>query len=362
VSKPDAPDPWIELFGAQASDATGPDYGESIKPVLAALDGEAAANPNELIRLIAIAQLDNANKQASLNRSFTVREVKRAVDTWRAAAVNCPPVPLTFWDKQAKRTVKKAGAMPGPLDTASVLNQVWATDMKGGYAASFQRAISTSDAFDLFIGPEPMRQPKAAAVLATLLVRMRPVFTRSAAFKVSRDYRELDYLYKRKPLSEEARWQVLKAVALIGILLDQLGLQHKIFMKDSTYQVGRLLALADSLHFQYSKWVRTSDEKRKSGKVDAPSELLGNSLFNFALDNPVAALARLAERIRPYKGWADTYSGESAGLVHWFVRQMGECERQLDATGLPKRMEDIHKAQLLLGYLADHPKTETENE
>jgi hypothetical protein len=132
-------------------------------------------------------------------------------------------------------------------------------------------------------------------------------------------------------------------------------------MKDSIYQVGRLLALADSLHFQYCKWVRTSDDKRKSGKVDAPSELLGNSLFNFALDNPVAALARLAERIRPYKGWADTYSGESAGLVHWFVRQLGECERQLDATGLPTRMEDIHKAQLLLGYLADHSKTETES-
>ena len=131
-------------------------------------------------------------------------------------------------------------------------------------------------------------------------------------------------------------------------------------MEDSTYQIGRLLTLADSLHFQYCKWVRTSEEKRKSGKIDTPSELLGNSLFNFALDNPVAALARLAERIRPYKGWADTYSGEDAGLVRWFVRQMGECERQLDTIDLPDRMEDIHKAQLLLGYLADHPKTETE--
>ncbi len=359
--KPDAPDPWVELFGAQASDATSPDYGESTKPVLAALDGEAVANPNELVRLIAIAQLDNANKQASLNRSFTVRDVKRAVDAWRAAAVNCPPVPLTFWNEQANRTVEKTRAMPGPLDIASVLNQVWAADTKGGYAASFQRAFSVSDAFDLFIGPELIRQPKAAAALATLLVRMRPVFTRGATFKVTRDYRELDFLRKRQPLSEDARWQVLKAVALIGILLDQLGHQHKTFMKDSIYQVGRLLALADSLHFQYCKWVRTSDDKRKSGKVDAPSELLGNSLFNFALDNPVAALARLAERIRPYKGWADTYSGESAGLVHWFGRQMGECERQLDATALPVRMEDIHKAQLLLGYLADHPKTETES-
>ena len=132
-------------------------------------------------------------------------------------------------------------------------------------------------------------------------------------------------------------------------------------MEDSIYQIGRLLALADSLHFQYCKWVRTSDNNRKSGKVDAPSELLGNALFNFALDNPVVALARLAERIRPYKGWADTYSDESSGLVRWFVLQMGECERHLDVTKLPPRMEDIHKAQLLLGYLADHPKTKTED-
>jgi len=130
-------------------------------------------------------------------------------------------------------------------------------------------------------------------------------------------------------------------------------------MKEPIYQVGRLLALADSLHFQYCKWVRTSEEKRRANKVAAPSELLGNALFNAALDNPVVALARLAERIRPYKGWADTYSGEDAGLVHWFVRQMAECEKQIDdLSGLPKRMEDMHKAQLLLGYLADNPKSE----
>ena len=116
---------------------------------------------------------------------------------------------------------------------------------------------------------------------------------------------------------------------LTGIFLHQLNQHHEAFMKDSIYQVGRLLALADSLHFQYSKWVRTSDEKRKSGKVDAPSNCLGTHLFNFALDNPVAALARLAERIRPYKGWADTYSGESARLVHWFVRQIATVNANL---------------------------------
>ena len=57
-------------------------------------------------------------------------------------------------------------------------------------------------------------------------------------------------------------------------------------MKDTIYQVGRLLAIADSLHFQYCKWVRTSDEKRKQGKVDAPGELLGNALFTSAMTIP----------------------------------------------------------------------------
>ena len=217
---------------------------------------------------------------------------------------------------------------------------------------SFQRAISAADAYDVFVGPDAFREPKTRFALRALLTRMTIAFARTGLLKATGNF---------ESLSVQTRGQVLKAVALIGIFLRQLNQHHETFMKDSIYQVGRLLALADSLHFQYSKWVRTSDEKRKSGKVDAPSELLGNSLFNFALDNPVAALARLAERIRPCKGWADTYSGESARLVHWFVRQMSDCERQLDTTTLPVRMEDIHKAQLLLGYLADHPKTEAEN-
>ena len=69
-----------------------------------------------------------------------------------------------------------------------------------------------------------------------------------------------------------------------------------------------------------------------------------------------------AVRREPYKGWADTYTSEDAGLIRWFVRQMAECERQLDSANLPARMEDVHKAQLLLGYLADHPKSQAKEE
>jgi hypothetical protein len=131
-------------------------------------------------------------------------------------------------------------------------------------------------------------------------------------------------------------------------------------MNETIYNIGRLLALADSLHLQYCKFVRTSEEKRKAGKVNAPSELIGNALFNTALDQPVSALARLAERIKPYKGWADTYSGEDAGLIHWLNRQMAEVRKGIELEKLPPRTSDADKAKLLLGYLADHPKNETQ--
>ncbi|MBI3292012.1 MAG: hypothetical protein HYZ73_04295 [Elusimicrobia bacterium] len=131
-------------------------------------------------------------------------------------------------------------------------------------------------------------------------------------------------------------------------------------MTEPIYCVGRLLALADNLHFHYCKFVRTSEEKRKKGQVDAPTELLGNTLFNFALDSPVAALARLAERIRPYQGWATTYCGEEGCKNRWLLHLMAECERQIEVDTLQRLspLGDIHKAQLLLGYLADLPKSD----
>jgi hypothetical protein len=128
-------------------------------------------------------------------------------------------------------------------------------------------------------------------------------------------------------------------------------------MKDTIYQVGQLLALADNLHFHYCKWVRTPEKKRQQGKVDAPGELLGNAIFATALDDPKRALARLAERIKTYQGWPKTYSGEEDWKGRWLLRLMEDCERQLDLSTLPGRMQDVHKAQLLLGYLADLLKT-----
>jgi hypothetical protein len=352
---PDFAEALADLFGGEAQSFSDTDFAARTQPVLEALQGKLKTNPSLKVRLLALCSLDKGRKQISLHRQFRAQDVVRAAQAWKAGAANAPPVSIWFYDKQAKATVWKTHFVPNPLDVSSVVNRVWSSNPKAGFSCSFQRAVTAADAYDVFFADGPLSAEKTRLCLSLLLNRMSAVLARLGAVKNCGDWREW------ASLSDPVRWQCAKAVSLQGIFLDQLGHTKDNFMKDTIYQIGRLLALADSLHFHYCKWVRTPEEKRKQNKVEAPSELLGNSVFNYALDNPTGALARLAERIKPYKAWADTFDGEEAGLVHWFVRQMGESEKLCALDMLPKRMTDADKAKLLLGYLADYAKKESQS-
>jgi len=355
--EPSADDPYVDVFGETAEKFIGADYGEKTKPILETLDAREAKNPNALVRLFSIAEVDAANKQLRLNRSLTVHELNAAAKAWQSGAKNCPPVRLTTWDKDSKRRVEKLRIVPGPMDVAIVLNRVWKTDAKAGFSSYFLESLSRNDALDIFLAKPPLQTRRVRFGLNLLLVRMRSVFERAAVFKITRHSGELEWLEKRRPLSEDARRDVLKAVALAGIFLRILDQHYETFMKDSIYQIGQLLALADKLHFHYCKWVRTSQKDREKGKISAPTELLGNALFNAALDSPIRALDRLATRIQPYKGWATTYCGENAGTARWILARMSDCSRSItknfEQVRAMKHLDDVSKAQLLLGYLAD---------
>ena len=169
--EPNAPDPYVELFGNQAATYDAPDFAAAAHPVLAALEGKVAANPNLLIRLIAIAALDKANKQISLNRCFTVREVMEAARLWQAGAANCPPVTLPFFDKEAKKSLSMSRTVPSPLDIVSVLNKVWRSSSDGGFNSDFNRVASPSDAFDIFLAASQIREPKTRFAMRVILAR-----------------------------------------------------------------------------------------------------------------------------------------------------------------------------------------------
>ncbi len=334
-----------EMFGGEASSFSDADFEAIAQPVLEMLEGKVAANPNLNVRLLAFCPIDKAKKQISLNRSLPVRDVIRAARDWEAGARNVPQVSVWFYDKNTKQSVFRSHTVPCPLELASVVNRVWSADAKSGFSSTYQRALSVGDAYDVFLADAPLTRQKAGIALELLITRMGTVLIALGAAKTARE---------RNPLSEPVRWQSVKAIALLGIFLHQLGHQRKDFMQEPITQIGRLLALADSLHQQYCKHVR---------KGDSPSQLIGNALFNTALEQPVFALARLAERLTPYQAWARTFQSNDpeagVGLVKYFLGEIAACTATIRLDELPQRMTDADKAKLLLGYLADRPKTET---
>lgn len=337
-----------EMFGGETLTFSDADFAAKAQQVIEMLEGKVAANPDLNIRLLSFCSVDKGRKQISLNRRFRVADVIRAAKDWQAGARNAPEVSVWFYDKNAKQSVYRTLAIPCPLELASTVNRVWNTDAKAGFSSSFQRALSVSDAYDIFMAESPLSRPKAEAALRLLVRRMSLVLAGLGAVRTTRNWTDL---------SDIVRWQSLKAVALLGILLRHLDQQKATFMQEPITELGRLLALADSLHLQYCKHVR---------KGESPSQLIGNALFNTALEQPVFALARLAERLTPYQAWARTFRSNDpdagVGLVKYFLGGVASCTAAIKLEQLPARMSDADKAKLLLGYLADHSKKETPNQ
>lgn len=334
-----------EMFGGEASTFSDADFAAIARPVIESLKGKVAANPNLNVRLLSFCPIDKAKKQISLNRSIRVLGVIRAAKDWQAGARNVPDVSVWFYDKAARKSVFRSQTAPCPLELASTANRVWSSDLKVGFTSSFQRAMSAADAYDVFMADSPLARQKAERGLALLVQRMSAVLVALGAVRTSREW---------SSLSETVRWHSLKTIALFGILLRQLGHNKQTFMQEPITQIGRLLALADSLHQQYCKHVR---------KGESPSQLIGNALFNTALEQPVFALARLAERLTPYQAWARTFQSDDpnagVGLVKYFLGEIAACTAAIRIDELPTRMADTDKAKMLLGYLADNSKSET---
>jgi hypothetical protein len=345
-----------EMFGGEANSFSDADFAAIAQPVLEMLEGKVAANPNLNIRLLAFCPIDKAKKQISFNRSLRVRDVIQAAQDWEAGARNVPQVSVWFYDKNNKQSVFRSHTAPCPLELATVVNRVWSADAKSGFSSTYQRALSVGDAYDVFLAGAPIARQKARLTMELLITRMSSVLAALGRAKANRKWTDL---------GDVVRWQSVKAIALIGILLRQQNQQYSEFMKEPVYQLGQLLALADSLHQQYCKHVR-GDE--------TPSQLIGNALFNTALEQPVFALARLAERLAPYQAWAKTFKNTDpkvkSGWEKVLLKLLRDCASRfiedvdgivrIRADELPPRMTDLDKAKLLLGYLADiqNPKSE----
>ena len=343
-----------EMFGGETEAFSDAGFAARTQAVLNLFKAKLNTNPDLSVRLLALGAIDKGRKQASLNRTYRADAILKAAEEWNEAARNIPRITIRAWDKESKKFDSKTPRGASPVDLVSTINRVWSSASDGGFSCSPHRAFSVADAYDIFIPDAPvLAEQKTRLALSLLLSRMATVLAALGAVKTTRD---------EKYLSDTVRCQSLKTLSLIGLLLKKINPTDNTrikFMKEPLYQLGQMLALADSLHQQYCIHVRDNQ---------MPSQLIGNALFNTALEQPVFALARLAERLVPYQAWARTFDPPKGypkkyGWEKVILGKMRECTARFieDVNGtfrirtdeFPAHMTDEDKAKLLLGYLAD---------
>ncbi|MDM7999336.1 MAG: hypothetical protein QUS33_04880 [Dehalococcoidia bacterium] len=328
-----------------------------------AFRGVLREKPQAKLNLFLIREVSKGQAQVVLAESPAVKDVLEAAERWQQAVrENIPNVTIYL----PERTIggKKVAAVPNARPTATYPDQVvrllshqW---IRGGSEEQPVVGPGLAEVLTLMLRTKGKWEPTAHRLLGLLLERVSPLLI--GLFAAKHAYGPRITQGKREPLDDyprQSRETALHAVAVSGILLNALASRKEDYMKDAPYQIGQMLALADTLHKDYCTVVRHGE---------LPSSLIGTALMRRALDSPAGALAELSERIIEYVRWAkvaqisDEWKDENDQrriAVNEARKKLRQYQTLADALGkleLPTECDDLMKAQLLLGFLATPPE------
>jgi|WetSurMetagenome_2_1015567.scaffolds.fasta_scaffold00072_8 hypothetical protein len=308
-------------------------YEEKAASVIKAIEGTAGINDDSKIQILIMSRIDPGRKQVSYATFFTVKRVKDGFNEWMNGYKNTPSISLPFFREKGKCPEIDEPSCPSPSNVMKCLNTRWIRE--GSERVSIPTA-KINEVYDLYVGPQDKIQGIASKMLSKIITNSLHLLIGIGGALRKNDFK--DY-------GDDAKEQALLICSFLSILLYKLGHTKEDFMKDVPFNIGRLFALADSLHREYCVHVR---------KGQVPPQLIGNALMRTAMENPVQGLARLQERLIVYKAWADKAQGDGIGLTKWLLGEMGNVSNILAESeqGIPERSDDKQKAQILLGYLA----------
>ena len=360
-SMPKAPPLLARLFGngrssAEEDAATEARFEEYAKAALSGIKSlSQGVSPNTEIEVFAIKKADTARRKVVFYRNYSLGMLEKAVGEWLAGARNIPDIRFRKWPRLVKGEKAKKGTMPVssefcaplPLATVGLAYEVWSQDGNEKTEPKFRSAalyegVPVFDGLELFLGA-PAMTGLAQRMLSLLLQNSSGLC--AAAGNLS--HRPKDNVIA----NGRAASYLETALPLVGILLHKLNHPKETYMENAPYLIGRFLNLADGLH---AVWCRNVKEKDP-----LPPQLLGSSLFASFQINPVQAFAGASLRLKPYLDWAKTNQTKDAALSRWFVGEFGRISAAIVKNGIPSRLSDTDKAEMLLGYLASSGKSDS---
>ncbi|WP_028895150.1 hypothetical protein [Syntrophorhabdus aromaticivorans] len=368
--KPDLPVKTASYFGVGA-EITQSQFEVDSKTICDALRGIVQIKPKSKMNLFLIRKISDGQVQVALAEQPLVKEIIDSAERWQTGARNIPPVtmylPQAPWGKEKLPAVPDASPLaPYPDQVLRLLSKQWmrdgatpiGSDGKPQKAAQEVAGPGLADILAVMLRIEGKWKQTTQRMLDLIIRRIGPLLI--GIFAAQHAYGPRRVVGQHEPLYDyprESREVTLRAIATLGILLDALGLKKEAYMNDVPFQIGQIMALADTLHKDYCIVVR---------RGQMPNTLIGTSLMRRALDNPVGALADLSERMMEYLRWAKIAQASSEwpnddqrriaiNEARKRLRQYQPIADMLGTTDLPSDSDDIMKAQLLLGYLASPP-------
>lgn len=348
---PPEPPQMATVFGGHSESQAGhaSRFEDCAHNVTVALRGLMARNPDLDIRVFVLRKMDVARTRVSSHRRYSAQRLIDAAGQWQKGCRNLPRILIKQFVREAL-TEWLEPKTPFPMDVVWVLNTVWSRD---GQSAEGVKNLPAEDGISLLLEEGVSLQPVLRRALHGAAQNAVGLVLGLGQAHALGEVLSTPKKYARQPM-------ILPSI--LGFLLLKLNITTEEYMKSAPYLIGRLLSLADQLHYHYCVHVRNKPHT-PPGKLSIPPQLMGNALMPTALEEPVKAMALYCNRILPYHAWARTVSSkEAAGLARHFLSELGKvCDdlKMVPPSDMPKRCSDPDKAQMLVGYLARQEKSDS---
>jgi hypothetical protein len=318
------------------------------------------------VKFIVLRMVDKANRKVVYADTLTVANLYDAATTWTEGERNVPFwIILPIFKKGERQPQQMSPPHVAPLGLIAFSKQLY---IRGGTKLQKVVGMSAAETLRLFLDPITSVRSKAERLLRLILVRRISLLIGVAHVQ----HTPQSWTRRTETIKKFDCVEALRMVTVLGVLLNKLKRTKEVYMNDTAFKLGQLLATVDIVHAGYCADVR-------GGAV--PPSLLGNQVFAIAQATPAKALAALCRRWKPYDGWAKKATREpnradamiasnrkdeqqrgwdiKKALRH--AREMGPLAAELALALGNCCVNDVFRAELLLGYIAGLPKAQKED-
>lgn len=321
------------------------------------------------VRLTVLRKVDPANRKSVYSNTLTVSDIQKAANLWVQAEKNVPIwINLPVLKKGERIPTQIPPQHVAPLGLIAFSKQIF---LRCGTERHEVPGMPASEAFKFFL-QNPTNKNLSKMVLRLVISRRATLLTNVAHLAhTPNSWRHRKDTIREKNILVSLNRESLKTVTVLGLTLFKIGRKREVYMNDTAFKLGQLLAAADIVHAGYCADVRGGD---------IPPSLLGNQVFVMAQHAPAKALSTLCRRWKPYDGWAkktvrdlnriNTLTGSKNPIDKdrgWDIkkalrnaREMRTIAEELTFKIGDCRANDEFRAELLLGYLAGLPKSNTQ--